>query len=177
MLHPSCLRKCQQYSCCWVKGVLFNTFSPHSFLGSTSSHKLVWIMTRQTRGIYCIFSTLPYSYCMPPSWMQAVSCGHMVSLVEIRASHMSLAGLSKLWQVTRAAPGWSPWRHCALPAALTGDDRTPSDRLHSHTFYNKHLCGNPLTYWPNQTHQFSHTLIYSIKKKLEDGIAAMGITY
>lgn len=58
-------------------------------------------MTRQTTNYYI----LPFSLSLlDPCW----SSDHVNPLVEIRAAHMSLAGLPELQQVMRAAPGWSP---------------------------------------------------------------------
>lgn len=105
----------------------------------------------------------------PPSWSHAVSCSHMASLVEIRAAHMSLAGLPELWQVTRAAPGWCPGDtvlYLRLCLGMTG--HLPDCCTATHTVINTYTANptSPLTYWFDQKHQFSLKLMYSIKKRL-----------
>ncbi len=92
----------------------------------------------------------------------------MASLVEIRAAHMSLAGLPEPWQVTRAAPGWSPGdtvlylRLCLGTRGHLRDCCTAT-----HTVINTYAANptSPLTYWFDQKHLFSLTLMYSNKKK------------
>lgn len=67
----------------------------------------LWLLNKQKKKKE-IIKLLSHNYCMLVLLLHAVSCGHTASLIEITATHTNLAGLSELWQVTRAATGWSP---------------------------------------------------------------------
>lgn len=94
----------------------------------------LWLLNKQKKKE--IIKLLSHNYVL---LLHAVSCGHTASLIEITATHTNLAGLSELWQVTRAATWLKPWRQCALPETVPGDERPPGQPPQSQQ--------NPQTDW------------------------------
>lgn len=157
-LLPNCAsrwRESQQYNsnCCCVKGALLILHFPTQFsqLALFSQTCLANDYTNERQLDSLLFSPLTATARPSPgSMLHAVVTWFPWWKLEQSTWAWQLP---ELWQVTRAAPGWSPGDtalYLRLCLGMTG-------LLHSYTYYNKHLCCKPLTLMSSITKENAET--------------------